>query len=999
MRFGVRPKMFYQFLGKITRKRLDPRNLFDSAFYKYTYEDVATAQADPFEHFMSCGWREGRKPSARFDTIFYIDRYLGEEDVNPLAHYASTGHRRGHITVPSGEEALAQQKRRIAPHFDADFYVSSSGMELSGLTEEELVDHYLMVGWRKGFEPHRSFSSSYYLGVHPHARTLDVSPFYHYLVTRERLRASVTASTPVEPMETAGLSADDFEAETILADLIDESYYLSTYPDVARAGYQAVEHYVHRGWKEGRNPSRLFWTSYYRDRYRAEIGPDENPLLHYFRVGQPRGYKPNPGGDRLLPAVVRPSAAEWDALPELRSAEPPEVSVIMPVYRGRDDTLAAIYAVLEAPQATAFELIVVNDRSPDPDLTDDLRRLSQGRRFRYVENEVNLGFVGTINKALRMTALDVVLLNSDAVVYGDWIDRLVAHAQSDPTIATITPLSNNATICSYPAINQNNMFELETSFAEIDRFASLCNGGMSSDVPTGVGFCFLITRKALDAVGTLDEAAFGKGYGEENDFCMRARKVGFTNKLALDTFVRHTGQVSFTATGITQFDAGQAALSRKHPDYGMSVFRYVNADIAKEARFRLDAFRLFQHLGPRIALVVTHSLIGGILTHVGDMTKRLESEGMNVVYFKTGSPYHEFFELVPSESTDIHLPNLYPLPVEKHEDLIVELLAWMRPEFIHVHSLATLSWPAANCLVEVIEASGFDYVMTMHDYSSFCHRNNLVLVDATFCDMPSAEVCRACARTDHRATIVVDPDIRKSVYARFMKGAQRVFVPSRDTARRLRSVFVDQAFEVRPHAEEMPRTSWPSAPPASRPLIVATLGAIGPSKGSGLLHALALDARARELPIAYHVVGYSDIPGMLSDVGVVQTGAYADEAEALALIETLEPHLCFMSSIWPETYSYALSLMLTAGIPVVTFDIGAQAERLADAGDGIFLSLDLLNDPASINDRLLALDLEAAWSRRRPPHFAEYPSILSDYYGRDRSNSGSEIHIANLGRT
>jgi GT2 family glycosyltransferase/glycosyltransferase involved in cell wall biosynthesis len=961
------------------------RRLFNPVFYIYTYADIAREKIDPLHHFLEFGWKEGRDPSPTFSTLFYLDRYMrgATSSKNPLDHYIREGRSSGYVTQPTDGLYRQLQAERVGPHFDAAFYRSFNEFGLDGPPGSDLVGHYLDRGWREGHEPHPSFCSESYLVRNPHARAADVSPFYHYLVTRERLRPEVTSTTPIEVSDGEAHRERKLrlEAESLLEGEIDEAFYRATYPDVAARGLSPVRHYVRRGWREGRNPTRSFWTNYYLARYGKALEPGVNPFAHYVRTGRALGHKPNPVGAELWPEVVAPSREAWDALDEGSDDAPPVVSIIMPVYRGRDDTLAAIYSVLAAAQATPFELLIINDKSPDSDLTAELRALQHRKRVRYFENPANLGFVGTINRALGLTDRDVVLLNSDTVVYGDWLDRLLAHAEADPAIATITPLSNNATICSYPALNHNNMFALETSLGEIDRFASICNRGRRSDVPTGVGFCFYIRRRAIEAIGRLDEAAFGKGYGEENDFCMRAAKLGFTNKLAHDVLVRHTGQVSFTELGITEFTAGQTALSRKHPDYGVSVFRHVAVDPARESRLRLDAYRLFAHLRPRIAFFVIHSLTGGVLTHVEDMARRLRAEGVNVVYLKTGLVDGNFVELAKSQSTDIHVPNLFQFPLEKHRDLFADLLEWMDPEFIHIHSLATMNWNQLDLLMTLIRASGKAYYMTMHDYSSFCHRYNLVMPDAKFCGIPTTDVCRTCARIDQDAVVVVDPDIRRSTYARLMAQARRVFVPSRDTARRLKSVFPDQVFEVRPHAEELPETPWPAAPPRSERRTIVAIGAVGPGKGSGLLHALALDARQRDLPLAYRIVGYSDIPGLLADAGITETGEYADEAEALAAIARIQPDLCFLSTIWPETFSYALSLMLAAGIPAVAFDIGAPNERLSEMEAGVSLPIAWVNNPQAINDRLLSLDLDDLWAKRQRPRPFRYRSILSDYYG------------------
>ena len=52
---------------------------------------------------------------------------------------------------------------------------------------------------------------------------------------------------------------------------------------------------------------------------------------------------------------------------------------------------------------------------------------------------------------------DVVLLNSDTEVSAGWLDKLQAAAYSAPKIATVTPLSNSATICSLPEFLEDNL--------------------------------------------------------------------------------------------------------------------------------------------------------------------------------------------------------------------------------------------------------------------------------------------------------------------------------------------------------------------------------------------------------------------------------------------------------------------------------------------------------------------------------------------------------------
>jgi GT2 family glycosyltransferase len=125
---------------------------------------------------------------------------------------------------------------------------------------------------------------------------------------------------------------------------------------------------------------------------------------------------------------------------------------------------------------------------------------------------------------------DVVLLNSDTEVPAGWLSRLAAHAYSGPRIASVSPFSNNATICGYPSIAGGPpAFGLPV--AALDNACRVANAGRRVLVPTTVGFCMYIKRAALKDVDLFDAAAFGHGYGAENDFCLRATSRGWQHML------------------------------------------------------------------------------------------------------------------------------------------------------------------------------------------------------------------------------------------------------------------------------------------------------------------------------------------------------------------------------------------------------------------------------------------------------------------------------------
>ncbi|MEO0379411.1 MAG: glycosyltransferase, partial [Pseudomonadota bacterium] len=236
------------------------------------------------------------------------------------------------------------------------------------------------------------------------------------------------------------------------------------------------------------------------------------------------------------------------ALPKAAPEDTDIVRVILPVYDGLDDLRACINALQAAPCKTPFTLILVLDCPPDPAITAFVQQLAARDGITVIENRENLGFTASVNQGLRRSGgADVVLLNSDTVVSAGWLDRLSAAAHSAPDIGTVTPLSNNGEITSYPVRSAQNPLPPGVTAAELDALAAEVNQGVTVDLPTGVGFCLFVKADCLAAVGLLDAHRFGKGYGEETDFCLRALRAGWRSVCAADVFVAHVSSVSFGA--------------------------------------------------------------------------------------------------------------------------------------------------------------------------------------------------------------------------------------------------------------------------------------------------------------------------------------------------------------------------------------------------------------------------------------------------------------------
>jgi len=430
----------------------------------------------------------------------------------------------------------------------------------------------------------------------------------------------------------------------------DISYYLSQNHDVARSGVDPLLHYLRWGGLEGRSPNPQFDGNYYLSAYPDASETGQNPLLHYINSDRhedrsTRKLAVDSQTDES-DAIENP-ATDFDSIQIegnlSRSDQSPRVDVIVPVYRNRTLTRRCLRSVLKSRNEISFELIVIDDCSPEAGIKTDLTEMSRHNWITLIENERNLGFVATVNLGISLHPdRDIVILNSDTEVYDGWLDRLHQTAYRSDKVASVTPLSNNATICSYPRFLHDNPYPLEVNYPTLDQLTARVNSGVAVEAPTGVGFCMYMNRAALNTVGSFDEVAFGKGYGEENDWCQRAIKKGWRNLIAADVFVRHFGSASFQGEKKNRVANALEVLAAKHPTYDIQVQRHIATDPLLEARRRLDWARLEEQSRDQNILMVCHNRGGGAEKHLQEDAVQLRRENKGVFLIRPfrGKPKH-----------------------------------------------------------------------------------------------------------------------------------------------------------------------------------------------------------------------------------------------------------------------------------------------------------------------------------------------------------------------
>ncbi|MES2682530.1 MAG: glycosyltransferase [Pseudomonadota bacterium] len=288
------------------------------------------------------------------------------------------------------------------------------------------------------------------------------------------------------------------------------------------------------------------------------------------------------------------------------------VDLIVPAYKNAALTKECIDSILtNIPEISEYDprLVIVND-SPDDDECTKLLKSYQAKNIILITNEVNLGFVKSVNKALEQSIADrrnVILINSDTVTFKGTLIELLRVSEIDPQIAFVSPRSNNASICSLPHQLPGTLLDPDSAYARWKKISVLMP--QFHFTPTAVGFYLYIKWDAIANLGLLRQD-FGVGYEEENDLILRCSKVGYRSCMANHSYAYHHGSASFSLTSIDLSSHKQNNLGKMvklHPEFIPLVQRYENSPHFR-AEKQLSAFSVLP--GEKIPLVIDLSSLG-----------------------------------------------------------------------------------------------------------------------------------------------------------------------------------------------------------------------------------------------------------------------------------------------------------------------------------------------------------------------------------------------------
>ena len=604
------------------------------------------------------------------------------------------------------------------------------------------------------------------------------------------------------------------------------------------------------------------------------------------------------------------------------------VDIVIPVYANEGQVRACLSSVLAHHNEMQGDIVVVNDCSPEPAIHQYLAALADQALITLLTNEQNEGFIVSCNRGAAVHPdNDFVLLNADTEVHGNWLERMVSHVESGAKVATVTPFSNNATIASYPKGATKPESDEDVPIAAIDLAMATVNAGSSVELPTAIGFCMFVSREAWRITGGFDKR-YGRGYGEENEFCLATAALGWRHLLACDVFVYHAGGGSFGVESTKRKAEAQKIIDQRYPDFSRQVQDWIREDPAQPARLRCTIERLTRFTGPRV-LHITHHRGGGVEEHVQSLAHHCaqNGDGLNL----TLRPYGEKGIAIESLASDTQFREL--LDATKSEALVLKLARALGIQRLHFHHYADLP----RWVLALPDQLSIPFDVTVHDFVTACPQFHFQDDVGKYCGRPDDAGCNICIESRKNPWGLTIEAWRGLFFDHLLK-AERVICPSAFVASVIEEYYEGVATCIWPHPEVISSTLTAHRPMSQSRIKVAVVGSLLSIKGYDLLVTAIQHAEAADVPIDFAIIGTTEKPLPKSSRALV-TGPYQNELLPYILLRERPDCFVFLSQV-PETYNYTLTACLATGLPIVALSLGAFEERLENVARATLLPAD-----------------------------------------------------------
>jgi len=608
-----------------------------------------------------------------------------------------------------------------------------------------------------------------------------------------------------------------------------------------------------------------------------------------------------------------------------------KVSIIIPIFNALDYLKKCLESIEQSNCHTEYEIILINDSSTDTEVSRYLETLKFNSIYKIFNNQTNLGFVKTCNKGIKLAGQnDVLLLNSDTEVTKGFLDKIVERAYSAPNIGTVTPMSNCASILSIPnyCIESDLPANLNKDIA--NKILENTYYGEIPILPTANGFCMFIKREVINIIGFFDEENFGMGYGEENDFSLRANEASYLNVADTSTFIYHKAHASFKEN--KTISEKVQTIKKEHSEYLHKKYPYwqnwiedfvKNSSIKNKVDFFNFIFYLYESKSPTI-LIIKHyeEPIGGVGYHSINLAKNIKDANFLIIWTE-GYKIKCHLYTKGEHKIELNIQNIYKLEKNVFLSMVIKKLhKFINFHHIHFQHLFGLD----ISMLKIGKEIKVTISLTLHDL--FLINNNL---DFIFNPTEKDEITQnkiyktklIDALSDNNLTIIAPSNYIKTIFLNNAGGNVKIEVIENGIHK---NVNLKKVFDI-----------------SKKYINIAFLGVAHQSKG--INEFLELISKIKKYKyFRFYIIGKTDNTFLelakkykIKLNKDIKISTYANGMPYQALAEN-DIDIVIIPTKVKESFSLTLSESLHFGVPVFARNIGAIGQRLTKYGIGWFYS-------------------------------------------------------------
>ncbi len=606
------------------------------------------------------------------------------------------------------------------------------------------------------------------------------------------------------------------------------------------------------------------------------------------------------------------------------------VDIVLPVYNDSEH-LSKLLPLIDKTSLD-HRLILVDDASTEEETQKLISQYIEDHpTTRLIRNERNLGYIPSINRGLVVTrSPQVALICTDLLLPENWLERLVMPLIKDPTVASCSPFSNQGGMTAFPRpLVENHLFE-DRGVKEIDQIFQEIRS-LYTTIPYGLISCMAMSRQVIHEIGIFDQNVFQGEGGAEIDWSVRAMKAGYRHVVVENLYVDRSHRESFQSLAkLKQKQRYQNEIKTRYPEFEKSLKNYLSKDDLSAVK--IYAFmRLTAPNVKRRTLIIQNDGGHGAEAYIQDQIaeRSVRSEVTFLLRYLTAVGRYQLDYRYED--------HIFSMMLDSFEE-VCDLSKRFHINGIIVNQLS--GYPRLKEHLEAItklaEETGASLIDIIHNYLPVCPRLYLRSAWETPCDIPAPEDCSRCISESSHDLHYQTSSIEewRSMWQSFLLSCEEVRVFSQDSQRLLRKAFplLDRIHVMPERHSIMDAISRTYS--EDEMVGIGILGDLTELKGAKLVKAMVEKADKLKLPIRFEILGKCEERIKSPRFHVSPLCA---EEEFPAAILGLGIDAIFVSSIYPETFSYTTEQAIEMDLPCICFPLGAPVERLHRYDKGFVL--------------------------------------------------------------